>query len=82
MQKHPPPWTAHDGYDGCDPGFFITDSDGYIVLADTEGTLTRETLDLIVRLRNDLADSQRRIVELQSDRLRLDDLLVKAYQRD
>ena len=52
MSDHPTPWKAGEGYDQHDPGYYIADAKGLIVLADTEGTLTRETLDLIVRLRN------------------------------
>lgn len=49
---HPAPWYSGEGYDQHDPGYYIYDSAGRIVVADTEGTLTLETLDLIVRLRN------------------------------
>jgi phosphatidate phosphatase PAH1 len=50
---NPAPWYGVDGYDDCDPGYYIVDANNHIVIADTEGTLTKETRDLIVRLRND-----------------------------
>ncbi len=49
---NPTPWTTGENYDQCEPGYYIVDADGHLVLADTEGILTRETRDLIVALRN------------------------------
>jgi hypothetical protein len=42
--SNPTPWRYGKGYDQCDPGVYICDATGHIVVADTtENTLTEET---------------------------------------
>lgn len=73
---HPAPWTASEGYDQCDPGYYIYDARGVILLADPEGVLTRETRDLIVELRNREHYTQHRAND------EILDNLITAYYRD
>ncbi len=77
---NPAPWKAGEGYEQCSPGYYISDAKGLIVVADTEGTLSLSTLNLIVNMRNELERLRLRVMELQAERHRLDDLLVRAYQ--
>ncbi len=80
--KYPTPWYGGEGYEQSDPGYYIYAANGLIVIGDVEGTLDIETRNLIIQAVNERARLQERMVEINSDRLRLDDLLVKAYQRE
>lgn len=50
--KRPTPWAVGLGYEQCDPGHYIHDASGLVVVADTEGTLDIETADMIVQAVN------------------------------
>lgn len=52
MIDNPAPWKLGQGYLGC-AGYYIEDANGSLVVVDTEGRLTRQTAEFIVRMRNE-----------------------------